>query len=97
MGEDLLDSDNDPNAVTSAVHDRMPLILEPDSYDLWLDPGMNDVAAVSELLKPFDARLMRCYLVSTRLNHVANDDVECSRPVEVAEAQSNLFRTLDSL
>ena len=28
-----------PNAVTSAVHDRMPVILDPDSYDLWLDPG----------------------------------------------------------
>jgi putative SOS response-associated peptidase YedK len=29
-----------PNAVTSAVHDRMPVILDPDTYDLWLDPGM---------------------------------------------------------
>jgi putative SOS response-associated peptidase YedK len=28
-----------PNAVTSAVHDRMPVILDPDNYDLWLDPG----------------------------------------------------------
>src|SRR3984893_18714239 len=27
-----------PNAVTSAVHDRMPVILDPDSYDLWLEP-----------------------------------------------------------
>jgi putative SOS response-associated peptidase YedK len=29
-----------PNAVTSFVHDRMPVVLDPDSYDLWLDPGM---------------------------------------------------------
>jgi hypothetical protein len=35
--------------------------LDPDSYDLWLDPGMNDGATASELLKPFDARLVRCY------------------------------------
>ena len=28
-----------PNAVTSAVHDRMPVILDPDYYDLSLDPG----------------------------------------------------------
>jgi putative SOS response-associated peptidase YedK len=48
-----------PNAVTSAVHDRMPVILDPDCYDLWLDPGMNDVGEVSELLKPVDARLMQ--------------------------------------
>ena len=69
-----------PNAVTSAVHDRMPVILDPDGYDLWLDPGMNDVGAVSELLKPYDARLMRCYPASTRINSVVNDDAECSAP-----------------
>ncbi|MFZ0897961.1 MAG: SOS response-associated peptidase family protein [Candidatus Sulfotelmatobacter sp.] len=80
-----------PNAVTSAVHDRMPVILAPDSYDLWLDPGMQNVAAISELLKPFDPSLMRCYPVSSRVNHVANDDEECSRPVELAETQNRLF------
>ena len=80
-----------PNAVTSVVHDRMPVILDPDSYDLWLDPGMRDAAAASELLKPFDARLMRCYPVSSRVNHVGNDDEECARPVEIAEAQNQLF------
>ena len=80
-----------PNAVTSAIHDRMPVILDPNSYDLWLDPAMQNVAAMSELLKPYDARLMRCYPVSTRINHVANDDAECSRPVEIVEAQNRLF------
>jgi len=80
-----------PNAVTSAVHDRMPVILDPDSYDMWLDPGMQNVNAVSELLKPYDARLMRCYPVSSRVNHVGNDDEECARPVELAEAQNRLF------
>jgi hypothetical protein len=78
-------------AVTSAVHDRMPVILDPDSYDLWLDPGMTDAHVVSELLKPFDARLIRCYPVSTRINHVANDGEECSAPVELAQIQNSLF------
>jgi len=80
-----------PNVVTSAVHDRMPVILDPASYDLWLDPGMQNVAAISELLKPYDARVMRCYPVSTRINHVGNDDEECSRPVEFALTQDRLF------
>jgi putative SOS response-associated peptidase YedK len=80
-----------PNAVTSAIPDRMPVILDPDAYDLWLDPGMKDVGAASGLLKPYDARLMRCYPVSTRINHVANDDAECSAPVELAQIQSSLF------
>jgi putative SOS response-associated peptidase YedK len=77
--------------VTAAVHDRMPVILDPDAYDVWLDPGMTNVAAASELLKPFNARLMRCYPVSTRVNHVANDDEECSALVELAEVQNRLF------
>ena len=80
-----------PNTMSSAIHDRMPVILDRESYDLWLDPFITDVQVVCELLKPFDARLMRCYPVSTRINHVANDDEECSRPVELAETQNRLF------
>jgi putative SOS response-associated peptidase YedK len=80
-----------PNAVTSTVHDRMPVILSPADYDLWLDPGMTNVEAVSGMLKPFDARLMWCYPVSTRVNHVANDDEECSLPVEILQRQADLF------
>jgi putative SOS response-associated peptidase YedK len=60
--------------VTSAVHYRMPVILDSDSYDLWLDLGFSDVRAASELLKPFDALRMRCFTVSARINHVANDN-----------------------
>ena len=81
-----------PNAVAAGVHDRMPVILDRGSYDLWLDPGMTKVEAVRELLKPCDAERMRCYPVSTRINHVANDDEECSRPAEFAQVQDRLFR-----
>jgi len=69
-----------PNAVTSKIHD-----------DVWLDPGMTKEDGASELLRPYDARQMRNYPVSTRINHVANDDTECSRPVELAQTQSTLF------
>ena len=79
------------NAVTSAVHDRMPVILASSDYDLWLDPGMKDSNVVSELLKPFDAFAMRSYPVSTRINQVANDDESCAAPVEIAEVQRGLF------
>ena len=70
----------------------MPVILEPDAYDLWLDPGFNDVAAVSEMLKPYDARLMRSYPVNTRINQAMNDDADCAKPVEIqAPPQGQLF------
>jgi putative SOS response-associated peptidase YedK len=81
-----------PNAVTSAVHDRMPVILDPDSYDLWLDPGIRDVGAASDLLKPHAARMVRCYPVSTRIKHVVDNDEECSAPVELAQTQARLFQ-----
>jgi putative SOS response-associated peptidase YedK len=80
-----------PNAVTSTIHDRMPVILHPDCYELWLDPGMTDVHVVSEFLKPFDPSLMRCFPVSTRVNRVENDDEECSRAVEIVQNQNRLF------
>lgn len=44
-----------PNTVTSQVHDRMPVILRKDAYELWLDPGLTEVAVLSDLLKPYDA------------------------------------------
>ena len=69
----------------------MPVILDPDSYDIWLDPGMRDVSTASELLKSYDAQLMRCYPIGTRINHVANDDEECSAPVALTQVQNSLF------
>lgn len=80
-----------PNAVTSAIHNRMPVILDPSSYDLWLDPGMRDLTTISDLLKPYDARIMRSFPVSTRINHVANDDEACSQRAEIADVQNSLF------
>src|SRR5437667_12325799 len=41
--------------------------------------------------KPYDARLMRCYPVSTRINNVANDDEQCSHRVGILDPQTELF------
>ena len=79
------------DAVTSAIHDRMPVILDRDNYDLWLDPGMRDASVVSEVLKPYDARAMRCFPVSVRVNSVVNDDEGCAAAVELAQIQDRLF------
>ena len=69
----------------------MPVILHPDNYDLWLDPGVTDVNAVSEMLKPYDARLMRCFPVSASINQLQNDDAEYAKPVGIeALSQSRL-------
>ena len=82
-----------PNSLLSDIHDRMPVILTPADYDLWLDPAFKNIASVSEMLKPFDSALMRRYAVSTRVNQVQNDDADCAMPLErePSPAQSLLF------
>ena len=57
---------------------------------------MTNMAAASELLKPYDVRPMRCYSVSTGINSVVNDDADCSAPVEVIDIQSRLFSAVGS-
>ena len=69
----------------------MPAILKPEDYDLWLDPGVTNVAIVADSLKPFDGRLMKKYPVSTRVNRAENDDEECAREVVIVNATPTLF------
>jgi hypothetical protein len=88
---DLFDSDHNPKRFDCQCSRPCPVILDPDGYDLWLDPGMKDVSVASELLKPYDARLMRGYPISARINHTVNDDEECSAPVELAKTEASLF------
>jgi putative SOS response-associated peptidase YedK len=39
-----------PNSLLADIHDRMPVILRQETYDLWLDPGFKDVKALAEVL-----------------------------------------------
>jgi putative SOS response-associated peptidase YedK len=81
-----------PNSLLATVHDRMPVILRQENYDLWLDPGFKDVKTLAEILAPFDATQMRSFPVGTRINAVANDDPDCVAPWQSSlPAQSSLF------
>jgi putative SOS response-associated peptidase YedK len=80
-----------PNRLVLDIHDRMPVILSRDMYDLWLDPGFTKVDELQPLLKPYPADAMRRYRVSQRVNQVKNDDAEC-----VAEIDSALNESRES-
>ena len=69
-----------PNELVRDVHDRMPVVLPPDAYELWLDPGFTKREGIVELLQPLPANAMKKYPVSTRVNTVKNDDPECAAP-----------------
>ncbi len=70
-----------PNALMEKIHDRMPVILKPQAYDLWLTPGELPAERTLPLLKPFAASQMKAITVSTLVNNTANDSPECVRPV----------------
>lgn len=80
-----------PNRLLADIHSRMPVILSPADYDLWLDPGMTNVAAALDMLKPHDASVMNRFPVSTRVNAVANDDAECSLRISISQPVPSLF------
>ncbi len=70
----------------------LPVIVPPDKYDLWLDTDVNDFEAVCDILKPYDANLMRRYPVSLKLNNSRIDDAESASPVTLdTPSQGQLF------
>ena len=56
------------NELLRPIHERMPVIIAEVDYDLWLNPAVNDVRTLKELLKPYDARAMKAILVSSAVD-----------------------------
>jgi putative SOS response-associated peptidase YedK len=65
------------NILLATIHDRMPVILQPENYERWLDPNIQDARQLSDLLKPFPDEPMQATPVSTRVNSATVDDVQC--------------------
>lgn len=81
-----------PNDLVGAIHNRMPVILDPRHYDQWLDPKEQDAAAISLLLRPFPAEKMRAYPVSTWVSDVRHKDARCLEPASYQpDASGPLF------
>ena len=72
----------DANAAMKAIHARMPVILDPDDYGLWLDPAIDDVVRLGGLLRPLPDDALAMHPVSRRVNRPEFDDPSCIAPVE---------------
>jgi putative SOS response-associated peptidase YedK len=70
-----------PNKLVKEIHNRMPVILDPDAYDLWLDPAERQADQLDEWLRPYPAEQMLAYPVSTFVNSPANDTPACVAPM----------------
>ena len=64
------------------IHDRMPLLVEPDRYDAWLDPRASDPDDLKKLLVPAAPGRLEAYPVSTDVNNVRNNGPELLDAIE---------------
>ena len=72
-----------PNELVAVVHNRMPVILEREAFDVWLDSDA-DLGHVRSLLRPAPEKSLRMWAVSTAVNRVATDGPELLAPIELA-------------
>ncbi len=68
----------------SSVHDRMPVILDPDDHEAWLDPRFKNAKDLLSLLKPRPGEKLSLTPVSTFVNNPRNDDPRCLHPISEA-------------
>jgi putative SOS response-associated peptidase YedK len=67
------------NALVGEIHERMPVILAADAYDVWLDPA-SERDELTGLLAPYPEDEMEAYPVSRFVNSPSNNDPRCIEP-----------------
>jgi len=75
------------NTLMAPIHDRMPVIFNPDAARLWINPHTS-TDTLRALLQPLPSSQMTCHPVSTRVNRTAHEGEELIRPVHVFEQGS---------
>ncbi|MBF0381589.1 MAG: SOS response-associated peptidase [Magnetococcales bacterium] len=80
----------EPNDVMRPIHNRMPLIIKPDDFALWLDGDQHDYEAINRLLIPYQANDMYATAVSSFVNSTRNEGPGCILPPE-EDKQLSLF------
>lgn len=71
----------EPNESLKAIHDRMPVILAPTDYAVWLDPAVRQAQLLQPLFRPYPSEEMTAWPVSLRVNDPSHDDAGCIAPL----------------
>ncbi len=79
------------NELMQPIHDRMPVILVPPDFDLWLDPDVQEIALIEPLLRAYPAAAMVAFPVSATVNNARNNEPQCVLPLD--ESYSLLERS----
>jgi putative SOS response-associated peptidase YedK len=74
------------NGTLHPIHHRMPVILEKDEFEPWLDCAHVDTGRAQALLKPAAEDRMEAYEISPQINRVVNDGPQVLEPYTAPEA-----------
>lgn len=83
-GEDLFTYTiitTEANALLQPLHERMPVILNPEEYESWLDPLNSDTELLKNMLRPFPTDQMSTMRVSDNVSKAENEGPELIYPV----------------
>lgn len=78
----------EPNHLIQEIHNRMPLILKKEDWNLWLDKDIKDVDTIQSLYRPFNGDLMDARPVSSFVNSPMQNSEKC---IEQVALQASLF------
>jgi putative SOS response-associated peptidase YedK len=70
------------NRTVKKIHDRMPVILAPESYARWLEATDENIEGLRELLAPWPDVDMKSYAVSPYVNNTEHEGPRCIEPAE---------------
>jgi putative SOS response-associated peptidase YedK len=73
----------DANDLVRPIHDRMPVIMSPDRYGLWLDPAVHEKGLLMPVLRPVASEEMEMYRVTPKVNSFKYNDPENVKAIEV--------------
>ena len=79
----------DANSEMKFVHNRMPVILEPEHWKEWLNASKPEAG---KLLKPSKDGALTLYSVSTKVNNPKNSQHDCIVPYDESNETGELFR-----
>jgi putative SOS response-associated peptidase YedK len=71
----------EPNELCAALHNRMPMVLKPESRSVWLGEKFAEPSELKVLLAPFPSEEIICWPVSARVENVKNNDSGLIEPI----------------
>ena len=69
------------NKLLEPIHDRMPVVIAPEAFELWLNGDKVDAATAAALIAPAPEDLLEAYEISPAVNRTANDNPRLVEPV----------------